>query len=321
MATYDVELTRKGPGLMLRDITRNDPQVAAISQVVTHLAPDILFLQGMDYDADLLGAKALRDQFFQGGLEYPHVFALPPNTGLPTGLDMNGDARLHTPPDAQGYGKFRGAGGMVVLSRWPFGEATDFSALLWRDLPEAQLPEVDGVPFPSEKAQAIQRLSSNGHWVVPVLHPDGPITLMLFAAGPPVFDGPEDQNGLRNADEIRLWRHLLDGELGPAPGPPFVLMGGANLDPEKGEGRHAAVQTLLADPRLQDPLAQAGPTVDWREPTPGDLRVDYVLPSADLRVTDAGVFWPKPDDRYYELLSQKDIKASRHHMVWVDIAF
>jgi len=295
--------------------------VAAITQVVTHLAPDILFLQGVDYDADLLGAKALRDHFGKSGLNYPHVFALPPNTGIPTGLDMNGDGRLHTPADAQGYGKFRGSSGMVVLSRWPFGEATDFTALLWRDLPEALLPEIDGLPFPSEEAQAIQRLSSNGHWVVPVLHPDGPIALMLFAAGPPVFDGPEDQNGLRNADEIRLWSHLLDGKLGPAPESPFVLMGGANLDPQKGEGRHMAIQTLLNDPRLQDPLSQSGPTVDWREPTPGDLRVDYVLPSADLKVIDAGVFWPKPNEPGHELLSVKDIKASRHHMVWVDIAF
>ncbi|MCH2067809.1 MAG: endonuclease/exonuclease/phosphatase family protein [Shimia sp.] len=321
VATYDVELSRKGPGLMLRDITRSDPQVVAITQVVTHLAPDILFLQGVDYDADLLGAKALRDHFGKRELDYPHVFSLPPNTGIPTGLDMNGDGRLHTPADAQGYGKFRGAGGMVVLSRWPFGEARDFSVLLWRDLPEATLPGVNGQPFPSEEAQAIQRLSSNGHWVLPALHPNGPVTLMLFAAGPPVFDGPEDQNGLRNADEIRLWSHLLDGKLGPAPEPPFVLMGGANLDPQKGEGRHEAIQGLLTDPRLQDPLEKAGPTVDWREPTPGDLRVDYVLPSADLKVIDAGVFWPKPKEPGHELLSEKDIAASRHHMVWVDIAF
>lgn len=321
VASYDVELSRKGPGLMLRDITRGEPQVVVISQVVTHLAPDILFLQGVDYDVDLLGAKALRDHLSKSGLDYPHVFAQPPNTGIPTGLDMNGDARLRTPADAQGYGKFRGASGMVVLSRWSLGEATDFSALLWRDLPEAQLPEVDGLPFPSEEAQAIQRLSSNGHWIVPVLHPDGPVTLLLFAAGPPVFDGPEDQNGLRNADEIRLWTRLLDGKLGPAPEPPFILMGGANLDPQKGEGRHGAIQALLMDPRLQDPLVQAGPTVDWREPTPGDLRVDYVLPSADLKVIDAGVFWPKPNTPGHELLSVKDINASRHHMVWVDIAF
>lgn len=321
MATYDVELNRKGPGLMLRDITRADPQVKAITQVVAHIAPDVLLLQGIDYDIDLLGITALRDHFTSQGLKFPHLSMRAPNTGLPTGLDMNGDGRSHTPADAQGYGKFRGASGMALLSRWPIDLVQDFSDLRWRDLPDAKLAAIDGLPFPSEEAQAIQRLSTTGHLHVAVDHPNGPIALLLFAAGPPVFDGPEDLNGLRNADEIRLWYHLLDGKLGPPPQPPFLLMGGANLDPEKGEGRHAAIQALLTDPRLQDPLAQAGPTVDWREPTPGDLRVDYVLPSADLEIINAGVFWPKPDAPDHELLSVKDIRASRHHMVWVDIAF
>ncbi|GAA6180434.1 endonuclease/exonuclease/phosphatase family protein [Shimia sp. NS0008-38b] len=306
---------------MLRDISRADPQIKAITQVVTHLAPDVLFLQGVDYDADLLGASALRDHFTGNGLHYPHIFALTPNTGLPTGLDMNGDGRTHKASDAQGFGRFRGASGMLILSRWPFGEAQDFTRLLWRDLPEAKLPYVDGKPFPSEAAQAAQRLSSTGHWILPVNHPNRTLTLMLFAAGPPVFDGPEDLNGLRNADEIRLWSHVLDGKLGSPPDVPFALMGGANLDPDRGEGRHKAIQQLLSDPRLQDPHATAGPTVDWREPTPGDLRVDYLLPSADLTVKAAGVFWPQPSDPLQSLLTFKDTPASRHHMVWADIDF
>ncbi|WP_441347492.1 endonuclease/exonuclease/phosphatase family protein [Shimia sp. MMG029] len=136
-----------------------------------------------------------------------------------------------------------------------------------------------------------------------------------------MFDGPEDQNGLRNADEIRLWVHLLNGALGPVPDAPFVLMGGANLDPDRGEGRRHVIASLLADTRLQDPLAESGPTVDWREPRPGDLRVDYLLPSADIRVLEAGVFWPKAPDPDARLLVFNKVRASRHHMVWADIEF
>ncbi|WP_247743723.1 endonuclease/exonuclease/phosphatase family protein [Shimia sp. R9_3] len=321
VATYDVELSRKGPGLMLRDIQRNDDQMQAITQVVAHVSPDILFLQGVDYDADLLGLKALRDRFSEAGLTFPHLFALKPNTGIPTGLDMNGDGYQHDAEDAQGFGQFQGASGMAVLSRWPFGEVRDFSGLLWRDLPEAQLPRVDDTPFPSQEAQAIQRLSTVGHWSLQVIPPNGAFTLMLFAAGPPVFDGPEDRNGRRNADEIRLWQHLLDGKLGPAPEPPFVIMGGVNLDPYSGEGRRHVIADLLADPRLQDPLSDAGATVDWKEPTPGDLRVDYLLPSANITVEHAGVFWPKPPDPDAALLEHKTTPASRHHIVWADIRY
>ncbi|WP_458722297.1 endonuclease/exonuclease/phosphatase family protein [Shimia sp. W99] len=320
LATYDVELARKGPGLMLRDILRGDPQVDAIAEVVASVAPDVLFLQGVDIDYRLHGARALRDVLAQAGVTYPHVFALSQNAGVPSGVDLDGDGRAHGPRDAQGFGRFRGEGGMVLLSRWPVAPdgVQDFSGVLWRDLPGAVLPEINGAPFPSETAQAVQLLSAHGAWVVPIVGPEGQrVTLMLFAAGPPVFDGPEDRNGLRNADEIRLWQVVLDGGLGTPPDGAFVIMGNANLDPEHGEGRREVMQRLLSDPRLQDPHADMGPTVDWPEPEPGDLRVDYVLPSSDLKVRDAGVVWPSAE----ETLGKEVATASRHRMVWVDLAF
>jgi len=55
-------------------------------------------------------------------------------------------------------------------------------------------------------------------------------------------------------------------------------------------------------------------TVDW--PRVGRLRVDYVLPSADWSVADAGVFWPAPDTPGHT----EALAASRHRLVWVDLA-
>ena len=58
-------------------------------------------------------------------------------------------------------------------------------------------------------------------------------------------------------------------------------------------------------------------TADWRDDGgPGNLRVDYVLPSAGLAVTAAGVFWPAPG----EPLAEAARAASDHRLVWVDIA-
>ena len=49
------------------------------------------------------------------------------------------------------------------------------------------------------------RLSSKNHVDVPV-EVNGEIVHILAAhPTPPVFDGPEDRNGLRNHDEIRFW--------------------------------------------------------------------------------------------------------------------
>nr|WP_299355795.1 endonuclease/exonuclease/phosphatase family protein [uncultured Shimia sp.] len=317
IASFNVEMHRKGPGLMLRDILRGDPQARAVAEIIASNAPDILLLQKVDYDADLLGMRALRDVIAEAGFLYPHVFALRPNTGMATGLDLDGDGRTGRASDAQGFGFFAGQRGMVLMSRWPVitDQVQDFSALLWRDLPWATLPTVDGKPFPSEQAQTVQRLSSTGHWIVPIAVPNAPpVTVMAFSATTPVFDGPEDRNGLRNADEIRLWLQVLNGALGTPPHSRFFILGTANLDPDKGQGRHAAIRDLLSHPTLQDPKPQSATgglnTADWSEPTPGDMRVDYVLPSTDWTVTESGVVWPD---------TNAEIIASRHRLVWVDV--
>ena len=324
IATFNTELSRPGPGLLLRDINRGeDAQIAAVVTVIAATRPDILALQGIDWDYDNLALKALEQRLAAAGAPYPHLFAQQPNSGLATPLDLDGDQRRGGAGDSQGYGNYTGRGGIAVLSRYPIRteEIRDLTPLLWRDIPGATLPRhPDGSAFPSPQAQAIQRLSSTAHWALPIaLDAQTRLTLLSFQATPPLFDGPEDRNGLRNADEIRLWQRFLDGQLpdtlGPPPTQTFVLAGGANLDPDTGDGNRAAIATLLQDPRLQDPRpasSQAGTkTVDW-----GDgrrMRVDYLLPSRDWQVTGAGVVWP--DDTVSAAAT-----ASRHRLVWVDIS-
>ena len=317
IATYNTELQRDGPGLFLRDLARGgDEQIDAVLAVIAAADADVLALQGIDYD---LTGEAL--QRFAKAAGYRYHFALRPNTGMDTGLDMDGDGRLGGPRDAQGYGRFSGQGGMAVLSRFPIDadNVQDLSALLWVDAPAPLLPEVGGTPFPSAEAQAAQRLSTTGHWVVPIVAPDGLFHLMTFHASPPVFDGPEDRNGKRNHDEILLWTHVLSGVVGTPPPGPFVIAGDANLDPVDGQGIKDAITTLLAFPEVQD-VAPRGfsdtDTVDWDDPVPGDLRVDYVLPSTHWTVKDSGVLWPAPGDPMAETVEM----ASRHRLVWVDLS-
>lgn len=318
IATYNTELQRDGPGLLLRDLARGkDPQIAAVLDVIAAADADVLALQGIDYD--LTGEALSR---LAEAADYPVHFALRPNTGLPTGLDMDGDGRLGGPRDAQGYGRFSGQGGMAILSRYPIDTAQvqDLSGILWADIPDATLPEVNGNPFPSAKAQAAQRLSTTGHWIVPILGPAGPFHLMTFHASPPVFDGPEDRNGKRNHDEIRLWEQVMDGAVGTAPSGPFVIAGDANLDPVDGSGIKLAIRSLLDNLILHNlsPRGHFGTdTVDWDDPVPGDLRVDYVLPSTHWDVIDSGVMWPAPDDPLAETVAT----ASRHRLVWVDLSY
>ena len=217
---------------------------------------------------------------------------------------------------------------MAVLSRLPIDAAAvrDLSAMLWRDLPGADLPP----GWPADVA-AVQRLSTTGHWIVPLTLADGGrLSLLVWHATPPVFDGPEDRNGRRNHDEAALWLRLLDGSLDvPPPVAPFVVIGDGNLDPADGEGRPDAMRALLALPALQDPAPKgtsgrqdpgqqgdAAMDTAFFDKGVGGLRVDLILPSADLTVSAAGVIWPPDTDAFAATLQA----ASRHRPVWVDIA-
>lgn len=328
IATWNIGLERAGPGLLLRDILRgDDPQIAAATRVLRALDADVLLLTGIDHDHDLHALRGLADHLALAGLSYPYLFALNPNTGVPSHLDLDGNGRSLDPRDAQGWGRFPGAGGMAILSRLPVetSAARDFTAMLWRDLPGALLP-----PDMTADVAALQRLSTTAHWDVPLrIGPDRRLHLLAWHATPPVFDGPEDRNGRRNHDEAAFWLRLLDGDLPqPAPPTPFVLLGDANLDPADGDGRPAALRGLLSHPALQDPgprgtalrsdPGQSGdPAQDTAlyPPPLGGLRLDYVLPSHDLRITGAGVLWPPAADPLWPDLTA----ASRHFPVWVDV--
>lgn len=292
------------------------------------LDADAVLLIGLDWDAGDAALDALVARLAEAGLSYPHRFAPRPNTGQPTGLDLDRNGRLGEARDAQGWGRFPGEGGMALLSRLPLDPAAarDFTGLLWADLPGATLP-----PDTPAEERRIQRLSTTGHWEVPLILPTGRrLTLLAFAATPPVFDGPEDRNGRRNHDEAAFWLRLLDGSLAargwPPPAGPLVLIGTANLDPADGDGTPAALDALRTGPfrdpqprgtaNRSDPGHRGDAALDTADfAATGGLRVDYLLPSPDLTVTAAGVLWPPADNPLAATLAT----ASRHRPVWIDL--
>lgn len=295
--------------------------------MIKALNADVLLLLGIDYDLHNAALDALALRLAAAGAPYPHRLALRPNTGVATGLDLDLNGKTGEPRDGQGYGRFAGEGGMAILSRVPIRSdlLRDFSALLWKDLPETLIPTNT-----TTAVRSIQRLSSTGHWDVPLHLPSGKtLHLLAWHGTPSVFDGPEDRNGRRNHDETAFWLHLLNGKLHESPpDPPFVLLGQSSMDPADGEGLPAAIRALLSHPALQDtaprgsnPRTDPGHAGDPALDTVtyagiGGLRVDLVLPSADLAVIASGVLWPPDSDAMTPAL----LLASRHRPVWVDIA-
>lgn len=263
---------------MLRDLlSGKDLQLEAIQDTIAKTDSDILVLTDFDFDAFGIAAQALIANLEMRGAAYRHLFAIAPNSGVSTNLDLDENGRYGEPRDAQGYGRFLGDGGLLVLSRCPLSLAQDFSHILWGDVHQTRMPETTG-----ESIRNNQRLSSTAHWVLDVSC-EFSFELAVFAATPPVFDGPDERNDRRNADEIALWTRWVSEHSGL-----FVIAGNANLDPNKGEGYRDAIQELLTAQTVKDPLPNVD-TAFWPEDRGGHLRVSYVLPSANFDVLGSGM--------------------------------
>lgn len=364
VATYNASLYSDEAGGLIRQLQGDSEHARKIAAVLQKTRPDLLLLNEFDYDhahhaADLFQQRYLEVAQPGGGepLRYRYRYLAPVNTGVQSGLDLDrngtaGGSGRDRGNDAWGYGLHPGQYGMLVLSRYPIDEADvrTFQLLRWSALPGAQNP-IDpasrGAFYPDEVWKQL-RLSSKSHWDVPVRTPHGTVHFLVSHPTPPVFDGPEDRNGRRNADEIRLWHEYLSpgdqswlcddqGRCGGLPSQArFVIAGDLNNDPVDGDGRHEAIIELLEHPRVMrmaTPRSEGGAqtarayaekgiarrgapehvTGDFG-PKAGAMRLDYVLPSTGFSLQGSGVFWPAADHPDAAIADGSD-----HHLVWVDL--
>jgi endonuclease/exonuclease/phosphatase family metal-dependent hydrolase len=327
-------------------------QLRKAAEIIQRVRPDVLLINEIDFDAEQRRSAALFAQRYlkvgqngQEPIDYPHVFFEPVNTGLPTGLDLDNDGAPNGPADAFGYGRYPGQYGMALYSRYPIeaDRARTFQKLLWQAMPNNLMPDGQaGKPaWYSPQEAALLRLSSKSHWDVPLRIGETVLHVLASHPTPPVFDGPEDRNGRRAFDEIRLWADYLTGGESAAylvddgggrggidPNASFLILGDLNADPVKDRAAYGrpAISQLLQHPRVQDPRPTSTGAAAHPKPYPGDKatrtcdfgRIDYVLPSSDLTVRGSGVFWPPPDHAQRPLVEDPD-KSSDHRLVWVDL--
>ncbi|MEH2260069.1 phytase [Nostoc sp.] len=233
-----------------------------------------------------------------------------------------------------------------------------FQNFLWKDMPNALLPDEPTTPQPndwySEEELAVLRLSSKSHWDVPIQVNGKTIHILASHPTPPTFDGAEDRNGKRNHDEIRFWADYItpgnanyiyddEGKIGGIDaGSSFVIVGDQNADPLDGDSFDSAIRQLLQNPNINTNVIPTSPgarqqadlqgganasqngnpsfdTADFADNTPGNLRTDYVLPSADLTIANSGVFWPLNTDSTFPLVGTFPFPSSDHRLVFADV--
>jgi len=215
----------------------------------------------------------------------------------------------------------------------------------------------DGSPYWNDSIWSQLRLSSKTHADVPITIDNQTLHLLVSHPTPPVFDGPEDRNGRRNNDEIRFFKDYVEwsatnpmeisyhcddlGKKGALEkGARFVILGDLNADPIDGSGLHEGIRGLLDSKQVNNqttPKSEgaveaatmqgkqnathqgnaANDTGDFNDANPGNLRCDFVLPSANMDIASSGVFWPSSEGISQE--EKKMIDATDHRLVWVDL--
>lgn len=314
-----------------------DDEAAAVAQVLQTVRPDVVLLGGFGESLSEVELEEAVELFVD---EYLAV-------------GQNGEEALsytfsYSGLPAESSGEAHGAG-MVLFSQYPIDTEglRTFSTFQWSDMPGALLPE-DGA-----EAEA-GALSTSGHWDVPI--EVGSTTVHLLASHPASTVDADDPALRRNHDELRFWADYVRGvhpwdrsyiyddegaHGGLMTGKRFVILGRLGADPEDGEAYDEAIAQLLGHPRVHDPepvstgAREAAETqgrvnsqhsgdpeldtADLADDGPGNLRLDYVLPSKNLPVADSGVFWPAADEPGSELTGIEPFPASAHRPVWVDL--
>ncbi len=339
VATYNVALSQDSQG-RLSALLRPGTFLPAkrVAEVVQIIQPDVLLLNEFDYDAGGTAATRMNDKYFkvsQNGRDpqdYPFRYVGVSNTGLHSGFDLDNSGGIDNTPgdqsyggDAFGFGEFPGKFAMAVFSKFPidFSAIRTFEEILWKDLPGNLIPP----GFYSPEELEVLRISSKNHWDIPIVVDGRTFHFLVSHPTPPVFDGPENRNGRRNHDEIRIWADYLmedtAGYLGRglSPNAPFIIAGDQNADPTRGDSVNAAINQLLDHPRVNgsfipERTGASSNTTRFNTAT-FNLRVDYVLPSkAGFQVTGGAVFWPTGTDDGANLIGVSD-----HRPVYLDLVF
>jgi Endonuclease/Exonuclease/phosphatase family len=366
-ATFNASLNRSAAGQLITDLsTPGNQQAKNVAETIQRVRPDVVLINEFDFDANGTALRLFQDNYLsiaQNGaasISYRYRFAAESNTGIPSGFDLNNNGVIGGPDDAYGFGFYPGQFGMAVYSRYPIdltGIRT-FQKFLWKDMPGAKLPDDPATPAPKDWYSPAElnvfRLSSKSHWDLPILIDKKVVHFLTSHPTPPVFDGPEDRNGTRNFDEIRLWADYITPGRGSylyddagrrgglKPGSLFVIAGDQNSDPLDGDSIPGAIQQLLENRLVNTRSTPTSPgaveqnalqgginlthksdpkfdTADFADNAPGNLRADYVLPRKNIKIVGSGVFWPLMSDPLFRLVGVFPFPTSDHRLVWVDV--
>ncbi|MDO6541074.1 endonuclease/exonuclease/phosphatase family protein [Photobacterium sanguinicancri] len=219
----------------------------------------------------------------------------------------------------------------------------------------------EGDAWYTDEAWQQMPLSSKNHVDVPLVIPtpagNEVIHFLVSHPAPPIFNNVANHNYEHNRAELKFWNDYINAQSyfyddngktgGLTVGSKFVIAGDMNADAMKGDGDRRMIADLLKSHYVNTdatigsyaPSSKGGQECfdlghckaeNSNTPYPeaitsvSGLRLDYVIPSANLAVNNSGVFFPSSSEDGYHLVYDKDLGASKgvtsdHRMVWVDL--
>lgn len=354
VASFNMSLASNPYGKILRDLRNNEQRIRNLAEIVQEVRPDVLFVQELEYDSTNTRIEAFMHDFLEVGqmgkepIEFPFYHHFASNAGELTGHDLDRDGSTNGPYDAHGWGLFPNQFGLAIFSKYPIDlESTrTFRKLLWKDFPNPHRPmdPKTGISFWTDEVWNSIRLSSKNHIDVPIYIDSDTLHILGLHPQNGLGDGSELRNSLKNYDELGFFSYYLNGypfkdDKGRLEkfnaSQPFVIVGDFNSNPVwNGSLSSFSSLQLLNHPKIHNevawgkwiPSSRYGRELQkeeirfaTRKKSNGILeRIDYVLPSANLKVVGSGIYWPSSLELQSRLFDANGM-GSDHRLVYVDI--
>ncbi len=348
-ATYQVNLTQDDIFGDPSDPEESNGRARAIAEIIQREAPHVLLLSSFAYDEDEEAIKYFKKHYLQvsqngaAPIKYDHI-TFAPNTG-----DEDGDTAGSPGMVLLSQYKIKKKD-VRTFNDFPWAAMPDNAMPAPPTDPTSPTNSLSATEPPTDTVAAA--LSTIGHWDVPIAV-NGQ-TIHVLASNPIWPDEQDPQSVARNHDEIRFWADYItpgaddyivddDGDKGGlSEDDSVVILGTLNSDPRD---YHAeAIRQLTEHERIDNttiPLSYGayeqakkdggankaqGPRkyakfdtadlADKGKNAPGNLRLDYVLPSSNRPLASAEVFWKTENNLFHPLMVDSD---TNHRLVWGDV--
>jgi hypothetical protein len=313
----------------------------AAAEVIQRVKPQVLFLSGLDVDAQELTVSKFSSSFLtvtqsgQTPIQYPHLYCMKSNNKLRSSC---------------------------ILSKFPFksDKIRTFKNFAWEDMQKSKIPKnfrfqskyKNPIQAKLDRLKSAKKLFSHNFADIPMVIGKTEIHLIHLLSAPTELESlSETVIPEQYQDESQFLQDYLSPETsqyieddsgkkgGIAANAHYVIGADFRMDPSDGPGTKTSINQLLDLDILnsnvlpnsvgatEDAAVEAGKnafhigtasndTTYFSPETHGNLRTSFLIPNKSLTIDSSGVFWPDTSHPARRLI---DPKVTNRRLIYVDL--